>query len=256
MKENPPALIRYPLNMIHKPKVSSSTYDMEYFRRTSEQAGVCVKTTHPLWRRWVKIIRKYKPQGILLDAGCGEGYFLHYAERYFQTHGIDLSEYGIRETCSRATRSALHIGGITHMGYKDSIFDVVTSFDVLEHLDNPESAIRECRRILKRDGILVIREPNTSSIGRRLKKGKWFGYRDRTHVSLLSKDEWLCMLRKNDFEVRDVIYDGLWDIPYVPHIPRLLQTIFIKYLTFMLFMAGAKFLPGYGENLCIISRRG
>jgi SAM-dependent methyltransferase len=72
-------------------------YDKNYFEKTAEDAGLILKERRPLWRRWVKIIQKYKASGKLLDVGCGPGFFLAYAERYYDAHGIDISEYAIKE---------------------------------------------------------------------------------------------------------------------------------------------------------------
>ena len=62
---------------------------------------------------------------------------------------------------------------------------------------------------------------NTGSIGVRLKKTKWFGYRDPTHKLLLSCRKWI-----NIIDLLDLVFiggDGLWDVPYFKYIPRKLQ---------------------------------
>jgi SAM-dependent methyltransferase len=210
----------------------------------------------PLWWRWVKIIRKYKSSGFLLDVGCGEGYFLQYAERYFKTYGIDISEYGIREARQRAIKSKLYVGGVAPLYYDDKSFDIVTCFDVLEHLKNPEAALQECKRVLNRGGLFIIRVPNTSSLGSSWKKEEWFGYKDKTHVWLLPNNEWLSLLRKNNFQILEVFYDGLWDTPYIKIIPKFLQDIFIKFPSQVLFFLGLRFTERYGENLCVVAQKG
>jgi len=213
----------------------SNKYDEKYFRETRADVGVLLTKMRPLWRRWIKIIRKYKPSGKLLDAGCGEGYFLEYAEKYYEAYGIDASEYCIKEAKQRANHTKLSVGSITHLDYDNEYFDVVTCFDVLEHLDNPSTAIRESCRVLKSGGVFVIRVPNTHSIGIKLKKDEWFGYRDKTHVTF---------------------YDGLWDPPYFKKVPKVLQHLFFKIPSMILFVFGFGSSKLFGENLCVITERG
>jgi SAM-dependent methyltransferase len=230
-------------------------YNKNYFEKTAEDVGLILKKRRPLWRRWVKIIREYKTLGKLLDVGCGQGFFLAYAERYYDVYGVDISEYAIREAKQRTYKAKLSIGEATNLDYKNGYFDVVACFDLLEHLPDPVLALREFYRVLKNDGILVLRVPNTSSIGARLKKEEWFGQRDKTHTSLLSNEEWLGLLKERGFEIVEVFYDGLWDTPYFKGIPKVLQNFFIKFPSLALFWLGVKFSKEYGENLCIIAKK-
>lgn len=230
-------------------------YDKNYFEKTAEDTGIILKERRPLWRRWVKIIQKYKASGKLLDVGCGEGFFLAYAGRYYDAHGIDISEYAIREAKYRANQVTISLGDATNLDYKNESFDIVTCFDLLEHLPDPQLAIQEFYRVLKNNGIVIIRVPNTDSIGARLKKEEWFGHRDKTHISLLSNEEWIDLLKTNGFEILEVFYDGLWDTPYFKGIPKVLQDLFIKFPSLILFWLGVKFSKRWGENLCIIIRR-
>jgi len=230
-------------------------YDKRYFEKTAEDVGLILKERRPLWRRWVKIIHKYKASGKLLDIGCGPGFFLAYAERYYDAHGIDISEYVIREAKQRTHTAKLSVGDVTDLDYKNDYFDIVTCFDLLEHLPNPALALQEFYRILKENGILIIRVPNTCSIGARWKKEEWFGHRDKTHASLLSDEEWMDLLKDNCFEIMEVFYDGLWNTPYFNHVPNFLQEIFIKFPSVILFLLGVKYSKKYGENLCIIGKK-
>ena len=64
-------------------------------------AGLLLKKRRPVWSRWTRIIRKYEASGKLLDVGCGPGFFLAYAEKHYDVHGIDISEYAVREAKQR-----------------------------------------------------------------------------------------------------------------------------------------------------------
>lgn len=109
----------------------------------------------------------------VLDAGCGIGYLLRVIRDKNQKcrlYGIDINE-----NISRLDLDAnIQIADLRKLPYKDSFFDVVFALDVLEHLKNPNEAILEIRRVLKKSGKLVITGPTESlayKLGRFIIKG-------------------------------------------------------------------------------------
>lgn len=233
----------------------SCRYGEDYFEKTSEGVGMILKGRRPLSGRWTRILRRYRRSGRLLDIGCGQGFFLKSAEKYYLTYGMDVSAYCANESRIRADKSSVFVGDATHLGCRDEIFDLIACFDLLEHIERPGSTLGESHRALVRGGILMVRVPNTSSIGARLKGDGWFGQKDETHVSLLSNEEWIDLIKSNGFEVLDLFYDGLWDTPYFRKIPKILQDLIIKIPSLSLFWLGLKFDQRWGENLCIIARK-
>lgn len=229
-------------------------YNKQYYDQTAKGVGLLLKNRRPLWSTWVKIIQVYKPNGNLLDIGCGVGWFLAYVERYYDTYGLDISEYAINEAKHR-TNAKLTVGGVSCIDCKDNYFDIVTCFDLLEHIRISWLAIEEFHRVLKPNGLLVVRVPNTESVGLKLKGDDWFGLRDKTHISLFDNETWIGLFSGNGFTIESVFYDGLWDTPYFMMIPKILQDVTIKYPSLILFMLGLKFSQRFGENLCIIAKK-
>ena len=228
-----------------------SKYDQEYFEKYNK---TLMKGDKPLYYRlWIRNIHRHKSKGRLLDAGCGQGYFLDYANKYYETYGIDVSFYGIKQAKHISPTSCFQIGAVNNLGYQHQFFDIITGFDILEHLDDPNEALREFHRVLKQDGILALTVPNIDSIGKTWKKNEWFGYRDKTHQNLLTNEEWIAILNRNGFNIMDIFYDGLWDSPYFLKIPRSFQHIFFKIPFSLMFWLDLKFSRKYGENLCIIA---
>lgn len=198
-------------------------------------------------------LRKRIKNGKLLDVGCGVGYFLIRAEKYYETYGIDISHFAISYAKRNLNKSILKLGSATNIPFSDEIFDIVTCFDVLEHIRNPREVLREIYRVLKPSGVLIVRVPNTESVGLNLKKDDWYGFRDETHVSLFSNDEWIKLVEDESFEIIDVFYDGLWDTPYFRRVPKILQDILIKIPSLVLFELGVRFPKRLGENLHIVA---
>ena len=225
-------------------------FDKEYYENYKH---TITKGTKPLYYRfWVRYLRKRLPSGRILDAGCGHGFFLKCAEKYYETFGTDISMYGIDQAKRISSKSYLQVGNVYKCGYKDGVFDVVINFDVLEHLEKPVNALREYNRILKIGGLLIISVPNVHSIGKKWKKNKWFGYQDKTHQMLISNDQWINLLEQNGFDINDIFYDGLWDSPYCNVLPTLPQHLIFKIPVAILFWLGYKFPQKFGENICIV----
>lgn len=98
----------------------------------------------------------------VLDAGCGEGHLLSKLSAYIQGYGIDFDERFIRAARKRCPYANFKKEDITNMKFRDNVFDVVVCTEVIEHIENPEKAIEEMKRVLKPDGILIISFPNES----------------------------------------------------------------------------------------------
>jgi SAM-dependent methyltransferase len=96
----------------------------------------------------------------MLDAGCGSGGMTRYLERYGHVCGIDLA----REATSLAKQrglTQLARASVSAIPFRDGAFDIVTSFDVLYHLNvhDDRSALDEIHRVLKPGGVALIRLP-------------------------------------------------------------------------------------------------
>ena len=101
----------------------------------------------------------------VLDAGCGVGYgSALLAERARNVVGVDRSEDAIGYARTRYTRPNLvfRIGDLLSLDFEDASFDVVTSFEVLEHLRDHERFLAEIVRMLRPAGTLVLSTPHVT----------------------------------------------------------------------------------------------
>jgi SAM-dependent methyltransferase len=200
-------------------------------------------------------LRKLGCNGRLLDVGCGKGFFLEIARKYFDTYGVDISKFAVGRAKHTDRLSKLCIGSATNLSFADGHFDVIVCFDVLEHIRNPQIVLKECHRTLKEGGLLITCVPNMTSLGRILKKKNWFAYSDPTHISLLPPKKWLEMLKEENFNTTHLLYDGLWDSPYANKFPALIQHLFFKLPSNLLFSAGMPFPKRLGENMYTVSKK-
>jgi len=105
-------------------------------------------------------IARVKKPGRMLDVGCGDGLFLHLAQqRGWEPYGVELSPTACRQ--AREVHGVnVFCGDVRGAGFSDSFFDVVTLYNVLDHMPFPLSQLIEIHRILKAGGLLVLRVPN------------------------------------------------------------------------------------------------
>lgn len=125
-------------------------------------------------------------RGNLLDIGSGNGEFLsNMRDLGWQVHGVEPDEKAIRYA-KEVFNLELHQGTLESVSFPENTFDVVTMNHVIEHVYDPIDLVRECRRILKQGGRLVIVTPNVDSLGHRLFKKNWRGLEPPRHLHLFS----------------------------------------------------------------------
>lgn len=232
-------------------------YGTDYYAIDSNYDNMLFKGRKPFhYIFWKRKLKKLIKNGVLLDIGCGKGFFLEYMTKFYLTMGTDVSKYAVQESKKMLKDVPLCVSDATNLCFKNGIFDIITAFDIIEHLNNPKQMFDECNSVLKSNGLLVLTTPNTESVGRKLKQDEWFGYRDPTHVSLLSTSEWTILLKESGFQVVNIYYDGLWDSPYFTKVPTSLQHLVFKYLSTILLYFGITFPQKYGEDIYIVARKG
>ena len=147
--------------------------------------------------RYIRMIKKTKSRGRLLDIGCGNGYFLTRArESGFQVEGQEISPLFI-DFCRHTLNLTVYSGELDSLDLQASSYDVITMFDVIEHVYAPGKLLKECNRLLKPDGILVVTTHDIGNFLAKLYGVKWHMIYPVGHVwyfnhttlsSLLSKE--------------------------------------------------------------------
>jgi ubiquinone/menaquinone biosynthesis C-methylase UbiE len=114
-------------------------------------------------RRTVRnLLKRYRAQAPMLDAGCGTG--LNLASMPAGSVGIDLNPRNLDLIRERLPHHPVVLGDIEAMPFEDESFSTVVCTEVLEHVPYPEKALREMFRVLKSGGLLIGSVPCRSMI--------------------------------------------------------------------------------------------
>lgn len=123
--------------------------------------------------------------GKALDVGCGSGEWAGFMKSLgVDVEGLDFDPLAV-QTARRKGISA-RVGSLEESEYPDDTFDLVNLSHVIEHVPSPVETLRECRRILKPQGVVAILTPNTQSFGHRIFKENWRGLEPPRHLHLMN----------------------------------------------------------------------
>lgn len=154
------------------------------------------------FKKRLEQIENYFRNGRLLDVGCAYGFFLELAKKNgWQVQGLEISEAAYRYAKNSLKLPVLN-KTLEDAKFKNESFDAVTLFDVIEHLPNPKATIKEARRILKPNGLIVITTPNIGSAAAKILGRNWEEVkRVREHIYFFSKPTLKRLLELNNFKV-------------------------------------------------------
>lgn len=142
----------------------------------------------------------------LLDVGCHIGVFLEIAqERGWDAWGVEPSHWAARKAQSRGLR--VIEGTLDDAHLAEESFDVITMWDVIEHLTDPLGELRESHRLLKKGGLICIHTMNIESPLARLMGPRW-PWLMEMHLYYFSPRTLGEMLRKAGFTVVKMVNQG------------------------------------------------
>jgi len=146
----------------------------------------------------ISILKKYKKTGTLLDFGCGSGWFLEIAKKYYNSYGIEYSDQ-LREVLDKnyQIKAFKDFSNLP----KNLKFDIITAFDVIEHVENPILFLRMVKKRLKKNGIALIYTPNKDSIGFNYLKFYNNLLCPPSHLFYFSEDNFRYMCKKTNFKL-------------------------------------------------------
>jgi 2-polyprenyl-3-methyl-5-hydroxy-6-metoxy-1,4-benzoquinol methylase len=140
-------------------------------------------------KRYHEILDSFEPfrkNNRLLDIGCGIGLFLDVAkERGWEVYGIEFSENLVSICESKNIK--MEKGSITESTFSNEYFDIITSFEVLEHTNNPNEQINSIYKLLRKGGATYVTTPNFNSLLRFWLKSSYININYPEHITYFTK---------------------------------------------------------------------
>jgi SAM-dependent methyltransferase len=149
-----------------------------------------------------RVVTRMKTKGHLLDLGCATGTFLLSMKKKpgWQVSGVEISDHAAG--IARGEHGLdVFTGTLEEAHFPEDTFDVVTMWDVFEHLHNPAASLREIHRVLKPGGLLILRVPNVDSWDAKLFGESWAGLDAPRHLYVFGRQTLQLMLEQNHFRV-------------------------------------------------------
>lgn len=105
----------------------------------------------------------YRNTNKILDVGCGIGYFLEVAiQRGWEVYGTEYTDEAIKICSDKGIN--MQQGKLDHKNYNEGDFDIITSFEVIEHINNPAEEVNNFYKLLRKGGVLYLTTPNFNSL--------------------------------------------------------------------------------------------
>lgn len=129
---------------------------------------------------------------IVLDIASGEGYGSHLLSKFaFKTYGVDIDAKSVAHANEKYANENLNfiVGSTDLIPLEDNSIDLVVSFETIEHHNKHDLMIQEIKRVLKKDGVLLISSPEKSIYSERDANNPF-------HVKEITLDEFEVLLKK------------------------------------------------------------
>jgi SAM-dependent methyltransferase len=188
-------------------------YSAAYFSRGNKYAAALDPKHDPNWlndQSKVELVKRWCASGTLLDVGCALGGFLAVAQEHgFEVEGVEIAEYAAEQA-----RARLHIKVANSDIYSAELapesYDVITMWDVIEHLTDPNLALEKILRALRPKGYVAFSTGDVLSTWARLTGKRWQLLTPPQHLYFFSQRSISGLLKRHNFSVKEIHYQRKW----------------------------------------------
>ncbi len=187
-----------------------------------------VERFHWWWegrRRLVRALLDGHTPKSILDIGCGTGETLSFLHKLYPTaklQGIDVLPEAVIYTKKRKHKA--EIGDATKLKFKASSFDALLILDVIEHINNDVQVLKEAKRVLTKDGVIIVTAPAMALI--------WSNHdKNQGHYRRYSRDGFETIAKKAGLTVEYISYFNFFLSPPIIFIRLLSRLPFFSFLS-------------------------
>lgn len=172
------------------------------YRRNNPLSEITVKRYEALLEQF----EPYRKTNRLLDVGCGDGHFLAVAKsKGWEVFGTEYTDEAVAAGQNKGI--TIHKGRIQE--YADANeFDVITSFEVLEHINDGNEHVAAIHSLLRSGGLFYFTTPNFDALSRRVLGGKWKIIEYPEHLCYYTSSSMHGLISKNGFVRKSVLTTG------------------------------------------------
>ena len=185
-------------------------YPQDYYSGLEEQTGLLAKVKGLLDTRLFKNILNKLPgkQLSILDIGGGSGWLLNKVKkldsRVKKTSIVDINQSA--QPSAEQNGHQFYCNRIEELNISKK-FDFILMLNLIEHIETPELVLKKVNSLLKANGLLLIKTPNTLTIDRLLfQKYYWGGFHCPRHWILFNKNNLIQLAKKQGFVVQSFKY--------------------------------------------------
>ncbi len=173
-------------------------------------------------RKFLSFLPRKVTGGKLLDVGCAFGYFVELAkESGYDAYGFDPSTFAAKKAGALVGYKRIQEATIQDAKFPKASFDVITMFDVFEHLQDPLEDMRKLRSLLKPDGVILIATGDTKSLAARIMRRRWTFFIPPQHIFFFDRHNVITLLHKAGLIAKAWHRVGKWlSLGYVLHLGR------------------------------------
>ncbi len=254
---------RYSDDSIH------TLYDEDYWRSDSpktkgyasyaDEAPLYLKT----FRRRMRFVKRYlKPGARILDVGCAAGYFLRVANAEgYDGYGVEVSAAIAREAREELGEDRVWVGMLDSLPdderFQPGSFDLVTMWDVIEHVPDPQDLLRQARRLLKPSGHLILETQNVDSRFAKKLGPRWHHFKHEEHIYHFNPATVKLVLEQAGFEVDHLTssYGGKYvSFGFIAERAARLNKVASVVLSPLALMKRANIYLNFGDEMVVAAR--
>lgn len=152
---------------------------------------------------------KFRKTNKIIDAGCGFGAFLIEAKkRGWDCYGTEFEPTSV-DYCHSIGLEKVIVGDLENKIFKDNEFDIITSFEVIEHLTDLKTYLSSINKKLRVDGLFYLTTPNFNSLNRYYERTNWRVIEYPAHLSYFTKSSLNKILIGNGFNLHKILTTGV-----------------------------------------------